>query len=58
MGYSTGTLTQFFTLYFYLFIFKGKLKYRETVFEGFDSMYDGFVSLFKGDNIGKVVIKI
>ncbi|XP_003391770.2 PREDICTED: prostaglandin reductase 1-like, partial [Amphimedon queenslandica] len=37
---------------------EGKLKYRETVFEGFDSMYDAFVSLFKGDNIGKVVVKI
>lgn len=37
---------------------QGKLKYRETVFEGFDSMCDAFVSLFKGDNIGKVVVKI
>lgn len=40
------------------FYAQGKLKYRETVFEGFDSMCDAFVSLFKGDNIGKVVVKI
>ena len=42
-----------------LILIKGKLKYREKVDEGFDNIFDSFVSLFKpGTNIGKVVVKI
>ena len=36
---------------------QGKLKYRETVTEGFDNMFDAFAGLFKGENIGKAVVK-
>ena len=37
---------------------KGKLKYNEVVFEGFDKAFDAFSALFKGTNIGKVVVKL
>ena len=36
---------------------EGKLKYRETVTEGFDKMFDAFLGLFTGENIGKAVVK-
>ncbi|XP_003388652.1 PREDICTED: prostaglandin reductase 1-like [Amphimedon queenslandica] len=36
----------------------GDLKYRETVFTGFDKMFDAFMSLFEGTNIGKIIVKI
>jgi len=36
---------------------QGKLKYNEHVTEGFDNIFDAFVGLFKGDNVGKAVIK-
>ena len=41
-----------------LVLLQGKLKFNEVVFDGFESMYDAFVSLFKGTNIGKVVVKV
>lgn len=36
---------------------QGKLKYREHVTDGFDNMFEAFLGLFKGDNIGKAVVK-
>jgi len=36
---------------------EGKLKYRETVTEGFDKMPQAFIDLFKGGNTGKAIIK-
>ena len=36
---------------------EGKLKYTETMTEGFDKMYDAFRGLFTGENIGKAVVK-
>ena len=36
---------------------QGKLKYEEHVTEGFDNMFDAFVGLFSGDNVGKSVVK-
>jgi len=38
-------------------IIKGKLKVKENVFEGFESMKDAFIGLFKGENFGKAIIK-
>lgn len=35
-----------------------KLKYKETVTEGFDNMFDAFVSMLEGGNVGKAVVKI
>ncbi|XP_076469018.1 prostaglandin reductase 1-like [Babylonia areolata] len=37
---------------------QGKLKYRETITEGFENTPEAFASLFKGANIGKAVVKI
>jgi NADPH-dependent curcumin reductase CurA len=36
----------------------GKLKLRDTVVEGFDSFPEKFLMLFKGENTGKLVLKI
>ena len=40
------------------FPMQGKLKYRETVTEGFDNMFDAFLGLFTGENTGKAVVKV
>ncbi|KAL5481907.1 hypothetical protein EMCRGX_G022181 [Ephydatia muelleri] len=37
---------------------EGKLKYAETVTEGFEKMFDAFLGLFKGENLGKAVVKV
>lgn len=37
---------------------EGKLKYKETVTEGFNNMPSAFIGLFHGDNIGKAVVKM
>lgn len=36
---------------------KGQLKYRETVTDGFDKMFDAFLGLFGGTYFGKAVVK-
>jgi len=36
---------------------KGDLKFKETVYEGFEKMPEAFVGLFKGDNTGKAIVK-
>jgi len=36
----------------------GQVKYRETIVKGFDQIPTAFVGLFKGENIGKMVIQI
>lgn len=35
----------------------GKLKYTETIIEGFDNLPDAFIGLFSGKNQGKMLIK-
>ena len=37
---------------------EGKLKYKEHVTEGFESTADAFIGLFKGENIGKSLVKV
>lgn len=37
---------------------EGKLKYEETRVEGFDNLPKAFLDLFKGNNTGKLVVKI
>ncbi|KAK3101160.1 hypothetical protein FSP39_001406 [Pinctada imbricata] len=37
---------------------EGKIKYRETVTEGFDNMPKAFMGLFSGSNVGKAIIKV
>jgi NADPH-dependent curcumin reductase CurA len=36
----------------------GKLKGKETVVEGIDKAVDAFIGLFKGENVGKMVVKL
>ncbi|MCM4157364.1 NADP-dependent oxidoreductase [Gramella sp. AN32] len=36
----------------------GKLKYDETIKNGFENTPDAFISLFDGDNIGKMIVEI
>jgi NADPH-dependent curcumin reductase CurA len=36
----------------------GKVKSRETVHEGIESMPDAFLGLFKGENIGKMLVRL
>lgn len=36
---------------------EGKLKYEETVTDGFENMFDAFHGLFTGSNLGKAVVK-
>ncbi|MRX74306.1 zinc-binding dehydrogenase [Bacillus lacus] len=37
---------------------EGKLKYEETIQEGFENIPDAFLGLFKGENIGKQLVKV
>ena len=36
----------------------GKLKWRETIVEGIENAPAAFIGLFKGDNIGKMLVKL
>lgn len=37
---------------------EGKLKYEETVIDGFDHVIDAFLQLFQGTNLGKMLVKV
>lgn len=37
---------------------EGKLKYEETIIEGFENTPDAFLGLFKGTNLGKQLVKV
>ncbi|XP_074097548.1 prostaglandin reductase 1-like [Cotesia typhae] len=37
---------------------EGKLKYRETLTEGFENMFDAFLQMLRGGNIGKAIVKV
>ena len=36
----------------------GKLKWKETIVEGIENAPAAFIGLFKGDNIGKMLVKV
>ncbi|CAH2267547.1 prostaglandin reductase 1-like [Pararge aegeria] len=42
----------------YKWIKSGDLKTREHVTEGFDKLYDAFIGMLNGENIGKALVKI
>ncbi|XP_043272063.1 prostaglandin reductase 1-like [Venturia canescens] len=42
----------------YRMVCDGKLKYRETVTEGFDKMFEAFAGMMRGENIGKAIVKV
>lgn len=37
---------------------EGKLKYRETIVDGFENIPSAFLGLFRGENIGKQLVKV
>ncbi|SES68014.1 hypothetical protein SAMN05421676_101156 [Salinibacillus kushneri] len=37
---------------------EGKLKYEETIVEGFKNVPQAFIGLFKGENLGKQMVKV
>jgi len=37
---------------------EGKLKYAETVVEGLENTPRAFIGLFKGENLGKQIVKV
>jgi NADPH-dependent curcumin reductase CurA len=39
-------------------IAEGKIKWRETVYDGIDKATDAFLGLFHGDNLGKAVVRL
>ncbi|MCY3884265.1 MAG: NADP-dependent oxidoreductase [Gammaproteobacteria bacterium] len=39
-------------------VVSGRLKYRETVFEGIESMPEAFIGLFTGANTGKMIVNL
>jgi NADPH-dependent curcumin reductase CurA len=36
----------------------GKLKYAETIVEGFENTPRAFIGLFSGENLGKQIVKV
>lgn len=36
----------------------GSLVYKETIIEGFENTFDGFLNMLQGKNIGKTVVKV
>ena len=41
----------------HILLSQGKLKYSEHETEGFEHIFDAFVGLFRGDNLGKAIVK-
>lgn len=37
---------------------EGKLKYEETIVDGFDNVIEAFLQLFQGANLGKMLVKV
>ncbi|MEO8436248.1 MAG: NADP-dependent oxidoreductase, partial [Pyrinomonadaceae bacterium] len=37
---------------------EGKLKYAETIVEGFENTPKAFIGLFTGENLGKQIVKV
>ena len=37
---------------------EGRIKWKESIFEGLENAPKAFVSLFKGENLGRALVKI
>lgn len=50
---------EYFIHFYHLsFFLQGKMKYKESVTEGFENTVPAFIGLFSGQNIGKALVKI
>ncbi len=36
----------------------GKIAYRETIVDGLDRLPSAFAGLFRGDNVGKMLVRV
>ena len=36
----------------------GELEYRETIVDGLENIPDAFAGLFRGDNVGKMLVRV
>ncbi|MDH5413949.1 MAG: NADP-dependent oxidoreductase, partial [Flavobacteriaceae bacterium] len=41
-----------------MWMMQGKIKSKESVFEGIENFYETFLRLFSGDKLGKLVLKV
>jgi NADPH-dependent curcumin reductase CurA len=39
-------------------IAEGKIKWKETIVDGIENAPDAFIGLFKGENFGKMIVKV
>jgi NADPH-dependent curcumin reductase CurA len=39
-------------------IAEGRIKWKENIFEGLENAPKAFVSLFKGENVGRTLVKL
>jgi len=37
---------------------EGKIKWKETIFEGLENAPQAFIALFNGENFGKTLVKV
>lgn len=37
---------------------EGKIKYSETITEGFENMIQAFIEMLQGKNLGKAIVKV
>ena len=45
-------------MYLPFFYSQDKLYYKESVTEGFDQVVNAFLGIYKGENIGKAMVKV
>ena len=43
--------------YLAMWIQQGKIKYKETIVQGFDKLPEALLGLFDGTNIGKMIVQ-
>lgn len=37
---------------------EGKIRYRESVTKGFENMFDAFIGMLRGNNVGKAIVQV
>lgn len=41
-----------------VWMYRNQIRYRETITEGFENMFDAFLNMLHGGNIGKAIVKV